>query len=435
MVSDTKSKWYNRTIGYLLLWSIVFLTFIPGIGIKIHAFGFIWTEYRLIMAVSFVMVTILAGKVTFIKGRLLSKWIIFLCIWLVYGACLLIIGKYVDRHKGIIELLAIFNSLISCYAVSFLMSSNARKNAIIKLLYWLLNIMLIWGMIEIITGNHLSSSAFNDINSSAYEYENRHMATGFLYNANDFSALITCLFPVLLSKKIGRKGIVSLLLIMTINILNNATTCNFAIIFFALYYYLILYTNKNKNAVLFKILYWALLIVVATIIIIIIPRIQSSSGILGATVNQVNNLRNSTGSLYYRLVMYSDSIKAWYNDGILGLGPSSFAEYFTVHPSLSHLVNPHAFIFELLVQYGIIITISFVFLFYKTFQRAKTIYYQAKDMTRQRDALMMIAFCFAFVFVSFAPSTFIGYTYPWLLFAIVCSHMEEKDQWEELLYA
>ncbi len=407
----------NCVFSFLLIFSIV-----PDIGIKFSVFGFTWTAYRLTIALSIIAVVFIGRKISLFKSNPLSKWILFMIIWLILGGVLLLVSKYSDRHAGMIELLSIFNGIIVIYMMSVFLASEENLDYALKIMYWLLNFLLLFGLIEIVTGWHWRTSAFRDVNSSIYVYSNHHLATGLMYNMNDYSALITCMSPILLDSRIGKKRFITLGAIFAINIINDATTCTFAIIVFALYYYLILKKGNISKRVILKVVFIALCIGAVAFAIGIGFNVSESKGFLGALSRQISNARTSSGSLYRRLVIYKDAIVAWTSFGLMGMGPAGFSNYFKENISSSGLVNPHALVFEILTQYGIIIFICFIWLLLWMFRSAKKFYLTTAGRESER-AVMVIAFVIIYVIVSFAPSSFLGYSYQWLLIAIMCSQI------------
>lgn len=412
-----------RPIRKYLYAGLVLASFIPDIGIKFSTVGFTWTFYRTVVALCASSTLLLHGRIVIEKGTLLAKWIIFQLLWMIYGWIMLFIGKYADFHNGFIELLSIFNGLVVFYCMSRFLKKEENKAWIIKFTYWILNFLIVFGMIEIVSGKHWITSGYYDVNSSLYNYNNRHLATGFMYNMNDFSALITCMTPVLLLKRFGKKRLLSLLGVFIINLRNDATTCSFAIILFILYYFLIIKGGKTQKATVFRVAFWIVVLTMLALVLYYREQLTGRSDVLGAAARQIRNAKMGMGSLYHRLIMYKDAINALVLSGMLGLGPSGFPKYFTIHKSMSGLVNPHAMIIEVLTQYGIIIAGWYAFLLVKMFRTAKS---KVSINSSDENGLVVIAFVIVYFVASFAPSSFIGYSYQWILIAIMCSLLENN---------
>lgn len=420
--------------GNLIAVCLTAFSIIPDIGIKYATFGFTWTVYRLVVLLSFLFTIIIKGKLYFTRKKLLNKWMAFMAFWSIDGIAFLFIGKYSDFHNGFIEWLSVFNGFITIFVLNNLLRSRQNRRSVIQTIYWILNILLVFGVIESFTGWHWITSAARDIKSGIYEYRSHRFATGLMYNMNDFSAQITCLSCVLVDSRLGKKRVVSLLGVMYINFINDATTCTFAIVVFALFYILILCGGKTSKAYLFRSVFWVLVASMAALLFALGLDFSSRNDFIGATVRQITNAQRSTGSLYRRLLMYKDALTAWLDTGMLGLGPSGFANYFNTHASAANLVNPHAFLLEILVQYGIIVAGCFVYLLAITYKKARKTFDKTSGEFRDQG-LMGIAFVFLYVIASFAPSSFIGYSYQWMLIAVVCSQLDFSMEKGGLLYA
>lgn len=406
---------------------LIIFTIVPDVGIKFAAFGFTWTAYRLMIALTAVGVIVGRGKISFDKTMPLTKWVLFMIVWTAYGLVLLFVGKYTIFHSGFVEWLSIFNGTVVIYAMSLFLKTEKNRAAAVRLLFWLLNLLLLIGFLEILTGRHWITSAFRDPKSSIYWYSNHRQATGLMYNMNDFSAMITCMSPILVDRRLGKARFLSLAGILVINLFNDATTCTFAILVFLLYYFLILRGGSSSRAVALKIVFWFLVAAAAAVVFIIAPGLVTRNDFLGAVARQISNARQSSGSLFRRITIYKDALSALVSSGMLGMGPSGFTTYFTLYPSTSNLVNPHALIFEVLTQYGVVIGLWFAALLVWMFLSAKKQYRQGSP-DEKNGAVMVIAFVIVYFIASFAPSTFIGYSYQWLLIAVMGSQLHSGTE-------
>lgn len=406
---------------------VIFFTLIPDVGVKFATFGFHWTAYRLIMF--FATLYILLSQhfvLRFRKKGYLKKWSIFMLIWVLYGCVLMYTTGYSDIHKGLIELLSIFNGFIIIYIFINSELSNVFSEKTINLLYWIITFFVIVGLIEIVTGLHWRASAFNDLGSTIAMYDNHHLATGFMYNMNDFSALLSCFSPILIYKKLGYKRWITLVGIVIINFINDASTCSLSMIIYFTYV-LLLEKGKNEKVTIFKrVFFGALCIFIITFIFINIESLVGRNDLIGAISRQIYYARRQSGSLFRRLKIYEDSILVWFNGHILGMGPSSFTNYFTEHPSTSLLVNPHSLLLEILTQYGIIIFLGFLVLLSKmTLKAVKK--YRIADEENRILFLIVIGFAVNYIISSFAPSTFLGYAYQWLLIGLIACQLDKSN--------
>ncbi len=414
---------YNR----LLFLSLVVFSIIPDIGIKFSTAGFTWTVYRAIAMLCLCTVLIGSEVITIELKKISSKWVIFMAFWVAYGLILMFVGKYTDFHAGFIEWLSVFNGLIIFYAMSRYLNNPENRETAIKTIYWLLNLLILIGIFEIATGWHWITSAYNDPVSPIAQYYDPRMATGLMYNMNDFSALLTCMTPVLVDKKLGKKRLITFVGVLFINLQNDANTCVIAIIMFILFYLLFLQGGKNYNSLQNKTIMWVIVTVAAVLLIVSGTVIAMRNDFFGSVMRQIVNAKKSTGSLYERLTMYKDAFMAWFSTGMLGMGPSGFPNYFSVNRSASSLVNPHSMVLEVLSQYGIVVCAWFLGLLVQMYRSGRRLYEMADERCKTAG-LMVVSFVIVYFIASFAPSNFIGYSYQWLLLAVMSSLLNYSNE-------
>lgn len=427
-------KWKTLSLNRLIFLGLIVFSVIPDIGLRFSTVGFTWTMYRLMvpLGTAFVLAGVLSVRLQ--RGTVLTRWILFMLFWVVYGIVLLFVGRYSDRHNGFVEWLSVCNGLLVMYTMSFFLTDRENLEDATRLLYWLLNLLVLFGLAEIATGRHWFTSAFHDAASAISTVSDPHQATGFMYNMNDFSALLTCLTPVLTDKKLGRLRYATLAGVLLINLKNDATTCTLAILLFAVVYLLTAGGGKTLVSLLFRLAFGVLFL--AGLAFLLLPEswLAGRSGFVGALARQIINARSSSGSLFARLTIYKDALRAWVSTGMLGMGPRGFTNYFQQHKSASGLVNPHALILEVLTQYGIVVASWLVGLLVSMYRKARVLL-DAPELDRHTAGLMVMAFVVIYFVVSFAPSSFIGFTYPWILIAVMSAHLDNSWETGEIRYA
>ena len=298
---------------------------------------------------------------------------------------------------------------------------------VIRLIFGVQLALILLGLAEIATGWHMPVSAFHDPASALAKLENRHLATGLMYNANDFSALITCLCAVLPDKSIGKGKYLSLAGVVFINLVNDANICNISLFLLAAFY-LFCWRSLSGRPMNKRIIAFSSLLLFAALVIFS-GRIRNM--VFRVFSEQIGNAQKGTGSLFSRLEIYKDTILAWGRHALLGMGPASFTPYFTAHPSRAGIVNPHGLPLEILFQYGILIFSAFMGLLASLFIRAKRAYDSLKSGALKHILLMNMAFAVLFLINSFVPSSFLGYTYPWMLISVMCIQQDKHAEWEE----
>ena len=418
----------NRSIASnrILLTLIVIFSIIPDLGIKISTWGFNWTIYRLVVIASTIIIVRIEGIDLKIMIQSFSfRWFLFLTFWIIYGLLLTIISPYADLHNSFVELLSLLNGALTFLIINYLINNEDDILWIEFIIYLIFNFLIIFAFCEIITGKHLHTSAFYDANSGFFMYNNYKLATGFMYNVNDFSALLTCLSPILLVKRWGIGRYITLAGLIIVNLINDASICNMALLVSLTYVFLII---KGKNAVVTSIKRALFIAIVVFFIMYIVSLgvygLSEQKGILGAVSNQVINYKNSSGSLFVRFNVYKEAIKGWIDSGFFGVGPKGFSKYFIENVNTTNIINPHALLLEILLEYGIVVFTIFAVLIILMFRESNKLYKKYMLVCNNYEYLVIMAFIVVYLIASFAPSAFIGYSYQWLLLALMCVKLD-----------
>lgn len=337
--------------------------------------------------------------------------------WVLYGTVLLIVSPYRDPHKGFVELISIFGGLICVLVLTSVLQDACELEQVISVVQCVFIALVILGCFECVTGFHLPMSYFHD--STVTHLAGRKAATGIFYSENDFSSFLTCFLPIMLYRR-KRKiiSILSIVGVVYIDYINDANICLFAIIFGIAYYFVFIkkYGKSDRRVVS------GILVIFGCLLIAYVwnnlKDLANVNSLLNTLYVQYSNVGLLQGSLYSRLVMYADSLKAALHTAFLGIGPAAFSNYFYAHPSLSGLVNPHNLYLEMLVEYGIVITTVFVFGLIKMIHtlRKKAIVCPNKDIRLKYIAgcEMLVLYCI----VCIASSSFIGYVWQWIVLTI-----------------
>lgn len=409
---EVKSRTDIKIIIFICL---VVAALIPDIGVKFSTAGFVWTFYRIVSFLGLAAVLLVLDRRLVIDRSSESvKWLILISCWIIYGIVLMLISPYSDLHKGIVELIAIFNGGILIWLSSSVSVSKRMIDTTVNVISVIAMIFVLMGLVEIITGLHLSSSVVIDNVERADELKNTAM--GLMYNPNDFSAFITALLPICMLNKWIRWPYLAG--IVVINTINDAKTCTLAIIIMFIYW-LICFCGGNVKRRL-----TGVMVAVIAIVTVYVVSMLMGTGLPGseAFITKmewiINDAQNVRGSLFMRMGIYKDLLTAFVNTFGLGMGPASIAHYFEAHPSISTLVNPHSFLLEMLAEYGIFIFSWFVVRVLKIIRKAHQLFSIDKENRKYYIAAgeMMVVY----LIVSFAPSSFLGYSYQWLIIAFSC---------------
>lgn len=401
-----------------LIFLLVFASLIPDIGIKFSTMGFNWTLYRIVIVVGILRYLQLPkNKEKMIARFAYRRWVLLMTGWVCYGTILLVISPYRDPHKGFVELLSIFGGLICILVLTSVLQEAYDLEQIISVVQCVFLALVILGCFECATGFHLPMSYFHD--GTVTHLGGRRAATGVFYSENDFSSFLTCFMPVMLYGRRGRTiSFFSMIGVLYVDYINDANICLIAIII-AISFYLIFIKKYGKNG---RKVVSGMLIVLGCIVVVYVwnnlKDLSNVSTLIRTIYVQYSSMALSEGSLYARLVIYADSLKAALHTAFLGIGPAAFSNYFYAHPSLSGLVNPHNLYLEMLVEYGLVITGAFIFEIFKMIHtlRKKAIMCSNKGIRLKYivGCEMLVLYCF----VCIASSSFIGYAWQWIVMTI-----------------
>ena len=352
---------------------------IPNLGFEFNTFGFYWTFYRIVVVfLALITLILYRGEVKITARKESLLWMGFLLVWLVYGAVLLVASPYSDMNRGTLELFSILCGLLSFFILSRLKLSDREIEGMLRVVFFILLGLILLGFYEIITADHLSTSMFNDPENRVAYRVDPHSASGIMYNINDFSALITLMCPAVIGRfrmKLRRgyfdPGWLMVAAVVVINRVNDANTCNIAIIV-GIVIYIILPLMGNRRTMGRVMLFFAV-IAVAGILFFMLKE-GEDGGIIARVFGLVKDTTEGQGSLHSRILIYRDAFAATWKTGLLGLGPAGFPVYYTMYPSDSYFINPHSLVLEILSQYGVLICLGFLLLLGRLIIRMYRIY-------------------------------------------------------------
>ncbi|MBR6172211.1 MAG: hypothetical protein IKQ49_03450 [Eubacterium sp.] len=421
-------------IGFLLLALLLLASIIPNLGIEINTFGFYWNFFRLVVVLSaFIMLILFRGEIRVGERKGFLFWIAFFGIWLLYGGILLVASPYSDKSRGVQELFSVFCALLVFYCFSRFDLSGQEMEGLLRVVFFLLTGLILFGFYEILTANHLSTSMFADeLNLQAAKLD-PHTAAGIMYNINDFSALLTILCPVTIGRfRIHLRriyldpGWLLVLGVIMINRINDANICNAALIAGILTYFLV--TMHGDRRKLGKVL-MGLVVLLAVLVVVYISMGQTSGGLVARWQDQMDYMNAGGGSLHARILIYRDALLAGFRTGFLGVGPGGFPVYCEQTLTESSFVNPHSFLLEIFSEYGLLIFLLFVILIGRLICSMFRLYQNAGDEQIRNYGLVGLIMLVVYLIASFAPSSFILNAYQWGLLALLVLISEQGKKW------
>lgn len=411
-----------RLSGYNLI--IFVLLFCITFGASIHIFGISVAGFQLTLFRT--IVPLMAFFLYFEERRRsqktcvttnLRRYEFLMVLWVVYGLITLLLFPYADIREGTKELLSLILGFLTVCCIYKLVNTNEKLSVFlngIKLIY-LMAVVIAW--IEMLTNIHLPSSILTEVGrctvANSFMGVKIYSATSFFYNMNDYCAFLALFLPVIYIKSTS-KNIIDVFLIISALVQVIVNDANLCLIGIVVAYFI--YRFKREKHVSKKI--FAIGIIV--IALLVVDDFMSSSYYSGYSLSQIfrEQSRQATlgsGSMWSRLIIYSDAIKTIPVTHGLGLGAAGFTPYFRQHQSLCGLVNPHNLFIEILSEYGVIIFTLFLCFYLSCFKQMN----KWQKVENSNYALMSIAMMTSYIFSSMAPSSFLGYGYQWIMWGIV----------------
>lgn len=418
----------KKNIFILALFIIILLIPIPS---NLRIGGIVLNPYRIMVLIYTLIIffgntMILSKKENFLVGRYLLLFYFLIGL----GACFICTSPWIIMKDSIKELVELSLGLMTVYVLITLIKDDKSLKGSLVTIKYILFISTIIGVYEIISGNHLGASIFNDKNAindykNAYDnLPNIYQATGFFYGENDFGTFSGILFPSLFvsnNTKIQKVisvftgiGIIFILLKNDANIVLVSLAIGLSM--YAFFYFIKKYGYRKT---------FIRLLIIFTVLLLagfLFKGYIKKLSFFNSVITQLNNFKVGHNSMYYRIHIYWDAINASINNFLIGYGPDSFKNYFAVNKSISGLVDPHGLIFELLINYGLIGVLIFFGLLIELCIKNVKKYLK----TYQKSNLIIFSILIILFFASFSPSSFIGYSYQWAVYGIALSAISIK---------
>lgn len=459
-----------KNIDHLMCGVVAFCIIFGGIinSGSFRVFGIVLTLYRLsIPLLTIIFISKRLQRKEW-KMSLLSKNFILYCgmmiFWIFYGGLLLFVSPYAPLHDGLKELIDLSMGLLSIYCIVECCSTIENVHYFMKILKVIALILICFSIFEVFTGIHFPTSEYGNYQSFknlgsvflvGISTKQLFPITTIFYGINDYSVLIAVLFPLFYVEKgqtARRKSanIIMMFLIILILTFNDANICLIGIVVATAFRIIFKHYRKNSILTLGGIVFTQQLTtsLVAKVVLAIKgglhhlhlvdmqsqsikdtmlhmgkDAINKTSNLSEVVSSQVHNANAGAGSLWYRMMLALDSLEMWVKSHLLGVGPSGFTSYLKKNGSRTYLTNPHNWWLEILSQYGILVFLAYlasmVYIFYKNL----------KDYLFRRDEkqLQFLCMCVIFAIGCIAPSSFLGYSYQWILPALGIAFISIKQ--------
>lgn len=247
-------------------------------------------------------------------------------------------------------LIALVFSLISV-AITERINFFKQFNYLVLIFYIL---YACYALFEIVTGNHLETS-----NLAKAPWWMRHSPTVVFYNSNDFAAVFSLM-----------------LFYITSTFDKNKSWPNGLVILLMLIHIIIIYYSMSRLALILVTLFFVyrypkqLLISLAlSFPLALIYFGLANESQLMKTYDSIISLKNDLAfnereSTSVRMYLYKYALLSPLSNFGMGFGIDYSAEYYKSinDPNLHYIVNPHSFLFELLINSGVLISLFYIVL-------------------------------------------------------------------------
>lgn len=402
----------NRFYSGILLIIIIF----GHLWILIPSFtsGFVITAYRAIIPLFTVYSFSRYCQTNRIYTKSFGFFLIVMGVWILWGMFLLTYSSYVSLKEGTKEMLSILLGI--CSVICIYKSVNSTKdfeNIIITIkIITIFLVLMAW--FETFTNWHLASSSLIENEHTIFKYGKIKLygSSTIFYNVNDFYAFLGIMSTLFFEKFYKPSGIFLLVSSFLLMVLNDANICLIAVAGAFLMFEMVKVHSMSKKAIVF-VAFLTAFIMCNTIL----TTKFSLYSIKDIFYVQIENTQRGVGSLYNRISMYLESIEIVIITHGLGLGPAGFSPYFLAGRHTTNLINPHNYWLEVLSQYGIAVFVLYIAFFIREIWRMFKIYKKKHTY----EAAVLIAMCTAFIVASIAPSSFLTYSYQWVVLALCIS--------------
>ena len=421
-MSITNNK-YFKIISVLLPLLIIF----GNISISNYSVGgIVLTSYRILIPVLCVVLiwTYLREKsqsgikqISDNKTALIIYCFVML-FWIAYGIMTLVFFKYSVFRTGAKEIMILILATMSVICL-WILCRHGCWNEILMGIRIAVIITIFIGFAEIITGKHLNTSRFSDmdylrsalaLSDSELEKIRWKKASGIFYNENDFTAFLAVFTPVFIHDINDKKKIIRLLGCLALGavffllLTDDAFIC---VIAGSLGIILCLLLNRARlSSYLFT---GGTLAATRGLFAIISP---SEMALELSLVDQLNNMNLGYGSLLHRLntykISFTETIRVTKG---FGFGAGSYTEYFKQFVETHDtMVNPHCYWIEIFSEYGVIVFLLFIAMLLFLYIRI-IVYALSAERVK---ASLILAMGTAFAMACIAPSSYMMNTYHWI---------------------
>lgn len=375
-----------------------------------------------------IRVLTLGGKLT-LPQRQIRFYLLFFGIWLGYAVLSL------GWARSTTDVVRHISFLAMGFSMAFFTSYYFHNDRDLRRLFWLwlgmFGVLLLIGLWEHLTGQHLQISGYHEEKLSALEYYVRadvmYRPTGVFNNPNDYATFLALSIPFGLSlarycQKLWLRafGVAGILLsgyfILVTGSRGSLVTVLLELAF--LWFFLVQGAWRLKWA--------ATLVGMVGVVLMVAP--TPARVILANASNQLASILydmpRESGSIYVRWNLVKNGLLFVYSNGGFGVGAGNAEHWMAnfAHYDTFGILNPHNWWLELLINYGVFIFAGYI-LFYVGLIRELWRAYKNTDGAQRMICESLLLSLVGLSIASVSPSSIMAFTPQWLLFAFTLAFL------------
>ncbi|AND42238.1 O-antigen ligase family protein [Cytobacillus oceanisediminis] len=341
--------------------------------------------------------------------------ILFLTIWFLYA---ILSTLWADNLSAALKSIVFlgFGMGFTFFIIYFL--RNHEDYIKVAYIWWFMGAFIVFiGLVNHFLQIHLPISRI--YTASAYQ---KSIPTAVFTNENDFASFLSVTFFLFLtfytySKKIIFKGlnILFILLILFLIVVSSSRANLLAIGFGLAVWYLFMLNRKQKLFYLGIFVVGGTLgaVAVRDVVMSVITKVLSEL----QSLNRISDIGGG-GSMEKRVNLILNGFYSVKESLGFGVGAGN-AEYFMEHKGIYPTYgdyNVHNWIIEILMNYGVVITILYLALYSAIIYHVYIIWKKEQSSNMKMVAEFLLIALVAFTLAGISPSSILGLNYHWLLF-------------------
>lgn len=382
---------------------------------SIRIFSLVVTPQRILIPILFLFSVSTESRCWVTTGEIFD-WRTLFFFWLYWSAIMAFLGGYSNHADASKEILGIILSFMVVSVLHAQIKTVDDYLGVLTLIKWIYIATILFGLIEVFTGFHLSTSAHHVLPGYSKDWL---QPTAQFYGINDYSAYLAFFSPILfyrVEKRLSK--LLSFALFTCILFMMVRNDAVISIIGTMIGVTVVFWLCGGKSPLTRRLIVLAAVTVMVLALLGWLSFSTTGGGPLPSALRRLQSefasYKSGTGSMHVRLSMYREMVKIMLDHMFLGYGPASLLQVVKARGISLPLINPHNYHLELIFSYGLPLYLLLVYNYVRIVKTNTRLYRQ----TGQKASAFIVASCFILPIISMAPSGFIGYLYPWPIFAL-----------------